>query len=52
MELYANERYAAAAREPVELWKLPEVGHTNAIEEVADEYERRVIDHLDSVLLN
>ena len=51
MELLANERYAAAAHEPVELWRLPEVAHTNAIDEVAGEYERRVIDQLDTVLL-
>jgi hypothetical protein len=51
MELYANERYAAAAQEPVDLWMLPEVAHTDAIDEVPDEYERRVIRHLDDVLL-
>jgi hypothetical protein len=52
MEIYANERYAAAAQEPVELWSLPEVAHTKAIEEVAAEYEQRVIDHLDAALLS
>jgi dienelactone hydrolase len=51
MEIPANERYAAAADEPVELWRLPEVAHTHAIDEVPGEYERRVIDQLDSVLL-
>ena len=51
MEIPANERYAAAANEPVELWRLPEVAHTHAIDEVPGEYERRVIDQLDSVLL-
>lgn len=50
-ELIANKRYAAAAEEPVELWELPEVTHTNGIDEVAEEYERRVIDQLDSALL-
>jgi dienelactone hydrolase len=51
MEIVANQRYAAAAHEPVELWELPEVTHTKAIEEVGDEYERRILDQLDSVLL-
>ena len=51
-ELVANNRYAEAAKEPVELWELPDVTHTNGIDEVADEYERRVIDQLDSALLD
>lgn len=32
--------YAEAAREPVELWDLPDVNHTAAIRERAEEYER------------
>jgi dienelactone hydrolase len=52
VELIANKRYAEAAKEPVELWELPDVTHTNGIDEVADEYERRVIDQLDSALLD
>jgi hypothetical protein len=52
IELIANKRYAEAAKEPVELWELPDVTHTNGIDEVAEEYERRVIDQLDSALLD
>lgn len=48
-ELVANERYAEAGSSTT-LWRLPEVIHTRAITEVADEYERRVIEHLDGVL--
>ena len=46
-----NARYAEAAAEPVELWELPDVTHTAAISEVADEYEQRVIGHFDRSLL-
>lgn len=49
-ELVANERYAAAGPSTT-LWRLPEVSHTNGIIEVAEEYERRVIQHFDSALL-
>jgi hypothetical protein len=31
---------------------LPEARHTAAIRDAADEYERRVIGHFDSALLN
>jgi alpha-beta hydrolase superfamily lysophospholipase len=51
-EREANATYAAAAHEPVELWDLPEARHTGAIRDVADEYERRVIGHFDSALLD
>jgi fermentation-respiration switch protein FrsA (DUF1100 family) len=50
-ELPANTVYAARAREPVALWKLPDVHHTAAIREVADEYEARVIGLFDLALL-
>lgn len=46
-----NAVYADAAAEPVELWDLPDVTHTLAITEVADEYEQRVIGHFDRALL-
>ena len=51
-ELISSNRYADAAKEPVELWELPDVTHTNGIDEVAQEYERRVIHQLDSALLD
>ena len=46
-----NRFYAEAAREPVELWDLPDVGHTAAIRERPEEYERRVVGFLDDALL-
>ena len=50
-ELVANERYAEAGPSTT-LWRLPEVTHTRAVVEVADEYERRVIEHFDVALLD
>jgi fermentation-respiration switch protein FrsA (DUF1100 family) len=47
-----NAIYADVADEPVELWDLPDVTHTLAISEVADEYERRVIGLFDRALLD
>ena len=46
-----NRIYAEAAREPVELWDLPEVNHTAAIRERPEEYERRVVRFFDNALL-
>ncbi len=45
------EMYAEAAREPVELWRLPEGRHTAAIREQPAEYERRVVGLFDRTLL-
>jgi dienelactone hydrolase len=50
-EIEMNAIYAEAAQEPVEFWQLPDVRHTAAIREVADDYERRVLAHLDDALL-
>ena len=50
-ELPANARYARAAREPVTLWRLPEVDHTAAITQVHEEYEQVVVGFLDRSLL-
>lgn len=50
-EMVANERYAEAGTSAT-LWRLPEVTHTRAIEEVAAEYERRVVEHFDVALLD
>jgi uncharacterized protein len=50
-ELDVNRIYAEAAREPVELWQLPEVNHTAAIRERPKEYERRVVGFFDRALL-
>ena len=47
----ANRVYADAAREPVELWDLPDVNHSAAIRERRKEYERRVIGFFDDALL-
>ena len=46
-----NRIYAEAAREPVELWDLPDVSHTAAIRERPEEYERRVLRFFDEALL-
>lgn len=50
MELHANERYAAAGPSTT-LWRLPEVSHTDAIEEEPAAYERRVTQHFADALL-
>ena len=47
-----NRIYAEAAREPVELWDLPDVGHTAAVRERAEEYERRVVAFFEDALLD
>ena len=50
-EIRVNRAYVEAAGDPVELWALPDVAHTNAIDQVASEYERRVVEYLDTALL-
>jgi alpha/beta superfamily hydrolase len=44
-----NAIYAAAANEPLEYWDLPDVRHTNAIEERPAEYRRRVLQLLEAL---
>ena len=51
-EIPMNRVYADAAREPVDLWVLPDAGHTAAIRDEADAYERRVVGHFDAALLD
>ena len=46
-----NRLYAEAAREPVELWEVPDAHHTAAVHEKPKEYERRVVRFLDRALL-
>jgi len=47
----AGELYDRAAGDrPVDVWYLPEVGHTAAIREVAPDYERRVTAFFDDAL--
>jgi len=50
-EIDFNRIYAEAAREPTELWELPEVDHTAAIRQRPGEYERRVVGFFDDALL-
>jgi len=50
-ELGLNRIYAEAAREPVELWELPDVNHTAAIDERPDEYASRVVGFFNEALL-
>jgi hypothetical protein len=46
-----GEAYDRAAGDaPVDVWYLPEVGHTAAIRQVAPDYERRVTAHFDRAL--
>jgi acetyl esterase/lipase len=52
VELDMNRIYAEAAREPVELWELPDVDHTAALQERPQEYERRVVGFFDRALLD
>jgi fermentation-respiration switch protein FrsA (DUF1100 family) len=49
-ELDYGRIYAAAAKEPVELWELPDVHHTAAIRERRAAYERRVVGFFDRAL--
>jgi dienelactone hydrolase len=51
-EIRVNTIYARAAREPVDLWTLPDARHTRAIRDQAAEYERRVVGHFDAALLD
>ena len=51
VEIDANRVYAAAAREPVEHWELPDVNHTAALRERPAAYERRVVGFFDAALL-
>jgi hypothetical protein len=47
----AGEVYhRAAVGRPVDVWYLPDVGHTAAIREAAPEYERRVTAFFDRAL--
>jgi hypothetical protein len=49
-EIDFNRHYAEVAKEPFTYWELPEVGHTAAVRERPDHYERRVIAFLDDAL--
>jgi uncharacterized protein len=49
-EIDFNRHYADVAREPFTYWELPAVGHTAAVRERAEEYERRVIAFFDDAL--
>ena len=49
-EIDFNRHYAEVAKEPFTYWELPEVGHTAAVRERPDQYERRVIAFLDDAL--
>ena len=45
-----NRIYVEAAREPVELWDLPDVDHIAALRQRPEEYERRVVGFFDEAL--
>jgi uncharacterized protein len=44
--------YYAAAREPKQTWIVPEGGHTDGIDVMPEEYERRVVGFFDGALLD
>jgi uncharacterized protein len=50
-EIDFNRHYADAAKEPFEYWELPGVGHTAAVRERPEEYERRVVGFFNRALL-
>src|SRR5918999_1067741 len=50
-EIDFNRHYAQVANQPFEYWELPEVGHTAAVRERPEEYERRVVGFFDEALL-
>jgi dienelactone hydrolase len=45
-----NPTYFEAAREPKELWEIPEAGHTGGLDARPQEYERRVVGFFDRAL--
>jgi len=51
-EIDFNRHYAEVANEPYDYWELPDVGHTAAVRERPQEYERRVIGFFDEALLD
>jgi uncharacterized protein len=50
-EKQLNPKYYAAAREPKQIWEIPEASHTGGITARPKEYERRVIGFFDDALL-
>jgi hypothetical protein len=50
-EAELTELFFDAAREPKEIWLVPESGHTGGIEAQPAEYERRVVGFFDDALL-
>jgi hypothetical protein len=48
---YGEAYDRAAGGRPVDVWYLPDVGHTAAIRQVAPEYERRITTFFDNALL-
>lgn len=46
-----NRLFYALAGEPKDLWELPEVGHTNGLTALGDEYSSRVLAFFDDALL-
>jgi len=47
-----THRLFAAAREPKDLWLIPNAAHVDFLEMAGDAYRRRVIDFLDTALIN
>ncbi len=51
MEIAFNELFVETLGERAELWIAPEAAHTGALGRYPDEYEQRVVDFFDRVLL-
>jgi hypothetical protein len=51
-EAELSQLYFDSAREPKEIWLVPEAGHTGGIEAQPAEYERRVVGFFDRALLS
>jgi uncharacterized protein len=51
-EAELSEVFHEAAREPKEIWLVPDASHTGGIEAEPEEYERRVVGFFDDALLD
>ena len=47
----ANRAFYAAAREPKEIWEVPDGRHIGGVDAQPQEYERRVVGFFDRALL-
>jgi uncharacterized protein len=50
LERAMTQKYYSAAKEPKELWEVPDAGHTGAFQAEPEEYERQVVRFFDGAL--